>query len=587
MTVSTTRQSNRPATLAPFITRPGRSNLRNTFQIAAHLEVPAGWSVTDTFDSAANTVLDWLVSKFPQALPTTARDLESFEVDHHGHQQMIGVSIPEDGLWCVRLVQPDAPFGDRPAVAGRTWTTDLALHRSNDQIRFGARILCASATYAEEPITLTRPRIVIDLARKFGLREIRPLDGRPWILQSENDLESLRALLTDPTRTMPVIALTHPSGRHVPGQVAEYLLNHEYLARKTQGLAHVVCIPTQVAYAWTEMVGKVWSVFLGAVRTYLPGLDFENDSPFSHPRKLAEDIVFWRHNDLNGEKAFASFLTDRMFEQAATKYVDWGGCLFYTDARSRRAALAREHLRRQLLESQTQVNEATVLRDQLRAIEEVYKEEHESLEAQVKQMEEERDVALQLGETAEAARERVLRENQSLQIQNDTLRRALRVKGHDANAAIPIPQTYDDMPDWVEEHLTGRLMLHPRALHGIKKAAYEDVTCVYNALLLLADSYRTMRRGDANAKVAWEAGLGELGMKCDRSISRERAGERGDTYFLRYPLGSNQREFLEWHLTKGSTKDDRMCLRIYFIWDSDSSQVVVGWLPSHLDTRAT
>jgi hypothetical protein len=73
----------------------------------------------------------------------------------------------------------------------------------------------------------------------------------------------------------------------------------------------------------------------------------------------------------------------------------------------------------------------------------------------------------------------------------------------------------------------------------------------------------------------------------DRSISQERAGEQGEEYFVRYPTSSSPRRFLEWHLRKGSNKDARYCLGIYFFWDDDTAQVIVGWLPSHLDNRMT
>ena len=70
-------------------------------------------------------------------------------------------------------------------------------------------------------------------------------------------------------------------------------------------------------------------------------------------------------------------------------------------------------------------------------------------------------------------------------------------------------------------------------------------------------------------------------------VSKERAGEQGDDYFVKYPTSSNRNCFLEWHLRKGSNKDTRYCLGIYFFWDDDTQQIVVGWLPSHLDNRMT
>ena len=79
---------------------------------------------------------------------------------------------------------------------------------------------------------------------------------------------------------------------------------------------------------WTKLVGKAWSVFHGAVRTYMPRLDFERDTPTRHPLATVERIIFWEGTDLTGEPAFASFLLDTLRLHAANKRFDWGDLLF-------------------------------------------------------------------------------------------------------------------------------------------------------------------------------------------------------------------------------------------------------------------
>ena len=68
----------------------------------------------------------------------------------------------------------------------------------------------------------------------------------------------------------------------------------------------------------------------------------------------------------------------------------------------------------------------------------------------------------------------------------------------------------------------------------------------------------------------------------------------GETTFTKYssayevPWGSNgEKRTLEWHLEKGGGRDERYFLRIYFFWDEESEQVVVGWIPSHLPNSLT
>lgn len=52
-----------------------------------------------------------------------------------------------------------------------------------------------------------------------------------------------------------------------------------------------------------------------------------------------------------------------------------------------------------------------------------------------------------------------------------------------------------------------------------------------------------------------------------RSIARERAGEQGDTCFVHYPVSTDQKRFLEFHLRRGTSEDERNCLAIRFYWD--------------------
>ena len=84
---------------------------------------------------------------------------------------------------------------------------------------------------------------------------------------------------------------------------------------------------------------------------------------------------------------------------------------------------------------------------------------------------------------------------------------------------------------------------------------------------------------------AFRDALAQYGMDFSGSIDKSRAGQEGDAYYINYPIGSSQRVFLQFHIVRGSSREDRYCMRIYFFWDEDTNQVVVGWLPSHLSNR--
>ena len=68
------------------------------------------------------------------------------------------------------------------------------------------------------------------------------------------------------------------------------------------------------------------------------------------------------------------------------------------------------------------------------------------------------------------------------------------------------------------------------------------------------------------------------------SISDISAGEQGEEYYINY---NGQRKKLDRHLRKGTGRDPRECLRIYYFWDDERSVVVVGSLPYHLSIRSS
>jgi hypothetical protein len=493
----------------------------------------------------------------------------SFEREVHG-QKLECVAIPEKGQWSARLIQPDTPFGDRPAVAGRTWTTDLALAKRDDCVRFGLRVCCASLPFCEAEIAFSRPRVVKDIATQIGLQDVRPLIGKPWLLANEADLTALKELLQDPRRVLPVLLLTQPDPKKFAVQVLDYMLDAECLARKCHGIAHVALMPRQLGFHWTKMVSKPWSAFHGAVKTYLPNLSFDDDLPTAHPLAFAERIHRWSDGLETGEKAYSAHLVQQCFKRLASQHAAWGDLEFVVDAKTRKVELARARAKDD---------------DDWLALLNL---EIEAQKGKIKDLEQDcqayNDDAIQ----SQRLRDYHIEENKKLRHTLDAMRALLEAKtGEHSDKAVPMPPAFADFPEWASQHLAGRLEFHARALYGLKKAVFQDIDLAAKALLLLANEYRNMCIGISEAKDAWEKGLNDLGLRFGGSITRERAGEEGETYFVRYPPGSNDRQFLEFHLRKGKDMDERLTLAIYFFWHEESAQVIVGWMPGHLPNRKT
>jgi hypothetical protein len=159
------------------------------------------------------------------------------------------------------------------------------------------------------------------------------------------------------------------------------------------------------------------------------------------------------------------------------------------------------------------------------------------------------------------------------------------------NRDVLPPESLDDLELWAQTHWTGRVFLHPRAVRGARQSEFGDVALIYSSLHLLAEEYWNMRTAAPVAargrSEAFKSKLEFLGLEHAPSITQTRAGEEGEEYFVAYPLGGATKRLLDFHLKKGSSREPRNCLRIYFFWEGLSKLVVVGWLPSHLDNRST
>lgn len=135
----------------------------------------------------------------------------------------------------------------------------------------------------------------------------------------------------------------------------------------------------------------------------------------------------------------------------------------------------------------------------------------------------------------------------------------------------------DEMEEWTAKHCDEIVVL-PRAIAAAKKSEYHAPQHVYDALNLLAIDYRSLKRGEI-AHPEFMQRCAAVGVDYNRSVDRSVAGEAGEEYFVRW---KGRRRFLNHHLGRGTSRDPRFTLRIYFTWDDEDEVVVVGWLPSHL-----
>ena len=536
-----------------------RATRATVYQLRADVLCPDG--MENAFARIIGLVLPFVAKSLYTKLPPEAAERRSFEIQD-GDRLCECIAVPERMLWAIRF-----KFASKDGTA---WYYDIALVREDDRLIFGMKI--DTAFGADVKALQANLPLVESLLGCGLLAQGRPVTANLWQVSTPEDVAELVSLLEAPRRSLPVIvvsAVNRNAWRFTP-TAPGYLVNAAYLADKVKGYAIVAQISFQGAFALTDAVGKSWSVYDGACRTYFPKVDFDNGFPSRHPCKFKDRIWFWEYEGKHGGRGYTAFLIDMAHQCASTSRTDWSGLYFVPDARILAAELEMAHaahLANAPEREKAMQNHIDALQRKLQTAEE--------------------ENAEWLGELEKATEqaEYLQQENAALRLQLDALRAHLiRQSGESPDKEIPIPTDYKTMPEWVKEHLAGRLVLHPRAERAVSKAEYNDVGMVYRALLILANEYRDSRMG-TGTKEAFLQALAQYGMSCSGAIDPSRAGEEGPTYYVNYPIGTSHRVFLESHIVKGNSREDRYCLRIYFFWDEDTKQVVVGWLPSHLNNR--
>jgi hypothetical protein len=539
--------------------REHKSTIRPVSQVIVTLGASKG---KNPFEAARKSCLQWLAKRAGRPLPESAWNGSTFELEEVGAQRVGAVGIDSPRYWAARLDDADRE------VPQRTWVTEIGLGQVDDKtVLFGTRLICV--TRGEDvPYDRTIPGFVRPIVESVGAT----LDGRvigrnPWLVGTEDEVDALVELLLLPSRDADVIVFALPEDSTDPRQTAASALD---VHRATLGAAHVVILTGPASFHLSDRVGKEFSVFKQGVRTYLSGFNPDQDQPFRHPLGLPERIANWS----GGVKDYETMLVSYALGRSVAKPDREERLPSYSTIRRLAAKQQMELAKAHGGSDKELLAMALADNDQLRKeLGELKKDSDQLLQT----ADEERQQALQAAQQANARAEALKRQVQALETRLEEI--------GERPSDIPTPDTLDEFEEWCQRYLTGHVELHNRAYQGVKKSQYHDNRFMYQALLLLRNFYVPMRRQPSGAaKAAYDAECQRLSLEESDSISDSRLGEQGETYIVNY---AGKKCALDRHLKHGTSKEQRFCFRLYFFWDEDSEQAVVGWLPSHLDTRQT
>lgn len=518
------------------------------------LELPGG---DDAFKRAQNFILRWMKPRARVDLPTEAWDGRTFHLDETGAQPTEAIALEQPRYWAARLKDADK------TVAQRDWTTEIGLGAHSPTLTMLGVRLTASGMGEDREFRRSVPRLVREIISDIGARvDGVPVDVFPRIISTDGDVDDLVRLIENPQRRCDVIVFSLPDGSADPSGV---ICNAQGVQRSLVGAAHVVIITGPASFVLTDIMGKEWSVFRQAIRTYRPRFNREQDDLRHHPLTLPVRISGWS----GGSQAYEAFLVEQSLMRSVARGDLDNAVPSFLAVRQVAAQLAIQEAR------QGGSSDADLAR--------LYADESDSLREQLDKQKSETDALLEAAQTEiDALKEELDIQKARLRAQASRIEFLAQSKTTTAHPES-IPSDLDDVQAWCEANLGGAVSIMSRAYRGLKDSEFEDVGLIYRSLLMLRDAYVPMKRhgGQAMMEVFHKA-CGELGLTEEPTGSRTRAGEEGDEYFIRI---RGRRRYLDRHLKKGASREARLCFRLYFTWDDEDEQVVVGWLPSHLDTR--
>jgi len=508
-------------------------------------------SSVDILQTAHGFIYEYLRAKSPN-VPNDIFTRESFDSES-GLVSSEHIRQDSFEIWAVRLSEPDA------TVPGRFWHLELATWKTPSSYHFGSRLGCFSRNLDFE-IDPAVPRVYRQLASQGILYgDGVKLTNCPIDITGDDEVDWLLALINNPRRWRNVIALAVDE----QGQSA---LNAYTLANRLCGTAHVVRISPRASFLLSDKVEKNFSVFDYGVRIYRPTGKVEEDD-FHHHTLFTKQYI----SRVDTNRLLAN-ISVNAFRASVERNLQRQPIPTFAQMRSANATFRLDEARMRgknnsSLETQLEAAVAAKKAWEIQAEESLalaVQEETERIQAEA-----ERD--LERGRSAAmSARIRAL----ETQLSMSKSRRQVAKR----------PTGYHEMAAWIQNEFAGRIQLCGKALRGLRDSKYENLSLVCDAIELLATTYVDSKRGTESTWVHFENEIARWGLEFSRSISETRAGEQGDEYFVLY---RNRKRFLEWHIKKGNSRDPRRDLRIYFFWDEEDEEVVLGYLTGHLDNRLT
>lgn len=429
------------------------------------------------------------------------------------------------------------------AIAGGSLQTDIDLLTSPKRTTFRCLLrLGSDAGIAPPTVSLRAPRFVREIVALPGEwtlgRDGERLFARCFAIEAD-DLPVLEELMVSPIRRLPIVIVSEHGGETLAGDL------HERLGQDLCGLAHVVRLSTDAAWALTQSRGKEWSCYNGAVRLFWP-FQANGDNPRAHPLWTFDQLQYRFDRAVDAREHLREQLARRILE-ASTFVSDDPAFETFSVSKQRAAA------------DQARA-EATDDGGDLQRLADMVQTDNAALRNE-----------------ADARR----RELEALRLQVEQLTLALRssqASVASSDDAAP-PATVREAVDTARRETGGRVVIAAETqkdIDGLNQAAGPPDK-ILRHLRCLGDLADALAQGPLGRSVpTW---LKERGVDC----SGESETSKGNKEARRFRTRQVNGEPVEcgFHTKPADATSPDMCARIYFATATTAPYVKVGYIGRH------
>lgn len=211
-----------------------------------------------------------------------------------------------DDSFALAMEEPDS------GIEERSWIVNIALKLEDEKSSFTLRASYRQPYNLQSRPEPRAPRFLRQIIEEVGAFDEWPLTSESQVIDAAG-LPYLMDFLESGNRTLPVVAISEDV------ETGLTLADPDKIARFLAGTAHVVRLNRESSWGLSSQWGAEWSVYLGAIRCYLPKFNRRDDKS-RHRLWLPESIYRLNANSRNG---FINAAIGHIFTQITAQFEAW------------------------------------------------------------------------------------------------------------------------------------------------------------------------------------------------------------------------------------------------------------------------